>query len=149
MDQELAQGGETIRTNWFSKFSVPSHWSPGPQGFTSYLRFDYLQTRSSPRRCWLCFPRCLNKHSFRTFLRKEKQENASGNKYPQSTGNKYPQSSGNKYPPSLHLPDFYGQIDDSQTRLVLRRNFLPFLKYLEICDPSLTSYTGLIQDDNS
>ena len=28
-----------------------------------------------------------------------------------------------------------------------RRNFLPFLKYLEICDPSLTSYTGRKQTE--
>ena len=28
-----------------------------------------------------------------------------------------------------------------------RRNFLPFLKYLEICDPSLTSYTGRTQKE--
>ena len=139
MDQELAQGGEKISTNWFSKFSAPPHWSPGPQGFTSNLLFDYLQTRSSPRRCWPCSPRCLNKHSCRIFLRRERQENASGNKYPPSSGNEFPQS--------LRPPDVYRQIDNSQTCLVLRRNFLPFLKYLEICDPSLTSYTGVIQDD--
>ena len=151
MDQELAQGGEKISTKWFSKFSAPSqsHWSQLPQGFTSNLLFDYLQTGSSSRRCWPCSPRCLNKHSCRTFLRRERQENASGNNYLPSSGDKYLTSSGNKYPPSFHPPNFYGQIDGSQTCLVLRRNFLPFLKYLEICDPSLTSYTGLIQDDKS
>merc|ERR1719430_1773681 len=33
-------------------------------------------------------------------------------------------------------------LEKRETRKCIRRNFLPFLKYLEICDPSLTSYTG-------
>jgi len=35
-------------------------------------------------------------------------------------------------------------LEKRETRKCIRRNFLPFLKYLEICDPSLTSYTGFL-----
>jgi len=66
------------------------------------------------------------------------------------TGLAYKAHLGGKNKVLAQFPDMseQAQLEDilkqRETRKCIRRNFLPFIKYLEISDPALTNYTGFL-----
>ena len=50
----------------------------------------------------------------------------------------------NHFPVRVYTRSFQEILDKKETRKCVRRNYLPFLKYLESCEPGLANYTSFL-----